>query len=760
MNQGPFQGISSCHILLTEKCRISFVFPMRVKILFFFSSIFFSHLLGGNWTPSLTADEIFSQAQLGSAYHEGLAGIYLRSGEKGQVIDLNASRIWSQKAIDQDHPFGFYNMANLAVLEGDFEQANQHYSYAAPLLQPLASEDDAVALYCLGEINMLVVPTNMSRAIDFFKRSAELRYPLAQATLGALYLSGLPGLLDRNSTLGIQLLFDAKESDSLLAKFNLGLAYCNGDGVSQNYEKGAEFLELAERQNFSEAQYTLGLMLIKGDGIEKNIGEGMILLKKASNQGHKLATEYLSENINWNDFKYNSQQEKIFWDQIPIWSIDQNTSIYKNRWAIHGRKLINSQDLGYTGYAKLQNQKVRHIYRFKNGWATQGKSWNLSGNPITSAEYKMGFLDGAYSEWYDNGQKKFEGNFIRGLAAGKQVGWHANGKKGSEAFFTIENNNSLGTVVKWNEQGIKVFQKDLYGGKLHGKEIVWYENGNIKSEANFKDDVQEGIAIFWHENGQKKSEQILKKGILDGLAVFWHKSGWKMVENSYRSGKKDGICYNWYDNGQKKSEVNFKDGNRDGAFSEWYDNGQKKSEMNFKDGKLDGLALSWHENGQKEVEAKYSSGIPISNSIVWYANGIKKSILPIKNGLPSGRALRWYSNGQMSGEVFIDNGLYVSGKVWKPNGEPCPITNLENGNGISVRYNEEGEKIETLKYNNGRQFLNDGTKSGHLTDGDGNRITPSSAEKAGMVFPKKLLQPITAPASLPPHHSPSPNPLP
>ena len=224
--------------------------------------------------------------------------------------------------------------------------------------------------------------------------------------------------------------------------------------------------------------------------------------------------------------------------------------------------------------------------------------------------------------------------------------------------------------------------------------------------------------------------------------------------------KKDGICYNWYDNGQKKSEVNFKDGHRDGAHSEWYDNGKKKYEGNFKDGKRDGLNLSWHENGQKTGEAKYSSGIPISNSIMWYSNGIKKSILPIKNGLPSGRALRWYSNGQMSGEVFISNGLYVSGKVWKPNGEPCPITNLENGNGISVRYNEVGEKIETFKYNNGRQFLNDGTKSGHLIDEDGNRITPSGAEKAGVVFPKKLLQPITTPASPPHHHSPSPSPLP
>jgi len=41
----------------------------------------------------------------------------------------------------------------------------------------------------------------------------------------------------------------------------------------------------------------------------------------------------------------------------------------------------------------------------------------------------------------------------------------------------------------------------------------------------------------------------------------------------------------------------------------------------------------------------------------------------------------------------------MSTVVWKPNGEKCPVTNLKDGNGFLVWYNEDGtERIrETYK---------------------------------------------------------------
>lgn len=269
---------------------------MKIKILFFFSLLYCSVFVHAEWTTTLTVEEIFSQAKSGSAYHEGLAGIYLRAGEGGQLIDLNASRIWSQKAAEQNHPFGFYNLANLEMLEGDLEQATQYYSDAAPLLQQLVSDGDAVAVFCMGEIDFKVTPTNIPRALEWFMKSSDLGYPQAQATLGALYLNGLPGILSIDKTKGIELLNKAAEEDSLTAKFNLGMAYLNGDRVTASGVEALRFLKLAEQQNFAEAQYTLGVLLIEGSADNsKNTAEGVHFLQKAKAQNHTVASEYLDK---------------------------------------------------------------------------------------------------------------------------------------------------------------------------------------------------------------------------------------------------------------------------------------------------------------------------------------------------------------------------------------------------------------------------------------------------------------------------------
>ncbi|MEG3604885.1 MAG: tetratricopeptide repeat protein, partial [Verrucomicrobiota bacterium] len=109
-------------------------------------------------------------------------------------------------------------------------------------------------------------------------------------------LKGLPGLLEKDHKKGITLLSKAVRSKSLTARFNLGMAYYNGDRVSKDPLKASQWLRIAERQNFSEAQYTLGLLLLEGSGgIEKNTSEGLSLLRKAASQEHQLAILYLKK---------------------------------------------------------------------------------------------------------------------------------------------------------------------------------------------------------------------------------------------------------------------------------------------------------------------------------------------------------------------------------------------------------------------------------------------------------------------------------
>ena len=103
--------------------------------------------------------------------------------------------------------------------------------------------------------------------------------------------------------------------------------------------------------------------------------------------------------------------------------------------------------------------------------------------------------------------------------------------------------------------------------------------------------------------------------------------------------------------GQIRRLTQYKGGKKHGLQTLWYENGQKKGERTYKDGKQDGLMTWWYKNGQKKAET-----------------------------------------------TFTDDKVMTS-VVWRPNGEKCPVTNVVNGNGAKVYYNEDGtvERRETYR---------------------------------------------------------------
>jgi len=295
------------------------------------------------WNSSLSYGQVVAKAKDGSPYYMGLLGIYLRSGEAGCSVNVDASRQWSEAALKKGHPFGSYNLANLAMLRGDFSEATRLYQDAALLLQRRASDGDAVAMYCMGEIDFQVLPTNVPRALDLFQKSADAGYPQAQATIGALYLKGLPGLLERNPEKGVDLLSRAVRAKSLTARFNLGMAYYNGDGVPQDPSKAAQWLQVAEKQNFVEAQYVLGMLLAEGEeGLPKNLSQGVRLLNKADKQGHKLARAYLEKM----DLKPGTISNKV---------LQTTTSNFSNMTSSEDEKILHEARKYYTGIGRSKN---------------------------------------------------------------------------------------------------------------------------------------------------------------------------------------------------------------------------------------------------------------------------------------------------------------------------------------------------------------------------------------------------------------------
>ena len=163
-----------------------------------------------------------------------------------------------------------------------------------------------------------------------------------------------------------------------------------------------------------------------------------------------------------------------------------------------------------------------------------------------------------------------------------------------------------------------------------------------------------------------------------------------------------GRAESFYRNGQKRREVNFKDGKQDGLWTWWNENGQKEEEENWKDGMEDGLWTKWHWNGQKYKEVTYKDGKKDGLETWWYWNGQKSSEGNYKDAKQDGLETHWYENGQyLKEQRNWKDGKLMSIVAWKPDGEKCPETNVKDGNGVLVVYEEDGTEKARATFKDG-----------------------------------------------------------
>ena len=61
----------------------------------------------------------------------------------------------------------------------------------------------------------------------------------------------------------------------------------------------------------------------------------------------------------------------------------------------------------------------------------------------------------------------------------------------------------------------------------------------------------------------------------------------------------------------------------------------------------------------------------------------------------------YYANGQRESVKRFKNGKLISALSWKPDGVKCPVTKVEEGNGIVVVYAKEGAERERRSFKDG-----------------------------------------------------------
>ncbi len=86
---------------------------------------------------------------------------------------------------------------------------------------------------------------------------------------------------------------NAAEEGFAPAQYNLGDAYAEGQGISQDYEKAIEWVKKAAKQGHQRAQYSLGFVYYNGKVVSQDYNEAINWFSKSAEQGYAEAQFYL-----------------------------------------------------------------------------------------------------------------------------------------------------------------------------------------------------------------------------------------------------------------------------------------------------------------------------------------------------------------------------------------------------------------------------------------------------------------------------------
>lgn len=128
------------------------------------------------------------------------------------------------------------------------------------------------------------------RGVAWFRRAAESPGGdvVAEFNLGLCYEDG--NGVARDAAEASRWYLSAAKAGYAAARYRLARAYELGDGVTQNADTSRYWLKLAAKDNYSDAQYALGMRLIASGEVD----QGKRWLRAAAAQGHAQAIAALA----------------------------------------------------------------------------------------------------------------------------------------------------------------------------------------------------------------------------------------------------------------------------------------------------------------------------------------------------------------------------------------------------------------------------------------------------------------------------------
>lgn len=261
-----------------------------------------------------------------------LANLYYYGN--GVVKDLSQAFLWYQKSASQGQPYASYSIAQM-YNKGEYvsqseETAQRYYKDALLGFLELESKDQADdnLYYKLGSMfkKGLGTDIDMDRAIDYFKRSAEMNNKNGLYEYGKALLLGEH--IHQDIEKAIKLLEKAIDLKNINAKRFLALEYISGEHLEQDIEKGLAMLAECADSGDTSACYKLGKIYFKGEIVLQNLDKAEKYLLLAEDNEF---TQYALGKLYLQAEKYNIQKAVDYFEKSAdknMWSSYQLGRLY------------------------------------------------------------------------------------------------------------------------------------------------------------------------------------------------------------------------------------------------------------------------------------------------------------------------------------------------------------------------------------------------------------------------------------------------
>lgn len=99
----------------------------------------------------------------------------------------------------------------------------------------------------------------------------------------------------------------------VVAQFNLGNAYSDGEGVEQSHSQAVYWYRKAAEQGYAKAQFMLGYAYFEGKGVEQSKSQAVYWWKKLAEQGYAAAQCLLGFAYYLGDGVEQSKSQALYW---------------------------------------------------------------------------------------------------------------------------------------------------------------------------------------------------------------------------------------------------------------------------------------------------------------------------------------------------------------------------------------------------------------------------------------------------------------